>query len=118
MAATQMNVRLDANLKASGDAVLEREGVSSSQAVRALWEYLAVQDRIPDGLRMVLDNQEFDAKEFERELRLEAVERGANLVSEFYRQFDIPEPDPNREIDYDALLEAEMKERHPEYFAY
>lgn len=118
MPATQMNVRLDAKLKAAGDAVLEQEGVTPSQAVRALWECLVVEGRVPDGVRVALDGWKFDTKELERKMRLESIERGANLVRDFYRQFGIPEPDPNREIDYDALLEAEMKERHPEYFAY
>lgn len=115
MPTTQMNVRLDSELKAAGDAVLEREGVTPSQMVRAIWEWLVVEDRVPDEARAALNGWDFDAKEFERELRLEAVERGANLVRDFYRKFDIPEPDRSADDYYDALMEEAMRERFPEY---
>ena len=36
--AAQINVRLDADLKRSGDAALSRAGMTPSQAVRALWQ--------------------------------------------------------------------------------
>ena len=48
MATAQLNVRIDANLKASGDAVLERNGVSAVQIIRATWQYLADHQRLPD----------------------------------------------------------------------
>ena len=35
--AAQINVRLDADLKRSGDAALSKAGMTPSQAVRALW---------------------------------------------------------------------------------
>ncbi|SCH80791.1 addiction module antitoxin%2C RelB/DinJ family [uncultured Collinsella sp.] len=40
MAATQMNIRMDAALKESGNAALARLGYTPSQAVRALWEVI------------------------------------------------------------------------------
>ena len=39
--AAQINVRLDADLKRSGDAALSRAGLTPSQAVRALWQLAA-----------------------------------------------------------------------------
>lgn len=39
--AAQINVRLDADLKRSGDAALSRAGMTPSQAVRALWQLAA-----------------------------------------------------------------------------
>lgn len=36
-AVAQLNVRMEPELKASGDAVLDRMGISSTQIVRALW---------------------------------------------------------------------------------
>ena len=48
MATAQLNVRIDANLKAAGDAVLERFGVSSVQIIRSAWQYMADHQRLPD----------------------------------------------------------------------
>ena len=43
----QMNVRIDRQLKEAGDAVLAHIGMTPSQAVRALWEYLVINERMP-----------------------------------------------------------------------
>lgn len=43
----QLNTRIDASLKQSGDAVLARNGFSASEAVRALWEYVAQNQAVP-----------------------------------------------------------------------
>lgn len=58
---TQMNTRIDLALKRQGDAVLKRHGISPSQAVRALWGYLAEKDDLPPFMR------ERRQKESERE---------------------------------------------------
>ena len=46
-----INVRLPQNLKTGGEAVLEREGVSVSDAVRRLYEFLEKQQVIPECLK-------------------------------------------------------------------
>ena len=46
----QINIRMDPTLKTSGDAVLSRLGVTPSDAVRALYEYLASEQDLPEGL--------------------------------------------------------------------
>lgn len=38
---TQLNVRMDSQLRAAGDAMLERVGVTPAQIVRALWAKVA-----------------------------------------------------------------------------
>ena len=43
----QMNVRMDRQLKDAGDAVLAQIGMTPSQAVRTLWEYLVVNGHMP-----------------------------------------------------------------------
>ena len=43
----QMNVRMDRQLKEAGDAVLAHIGMTPSQAVRTLWEYLVVNGCMP-----------------------------------------------------------------------
>ena len=41
MATTQMNVRIDADVKRRGDAALARAGFTPTQAVRRVWEHVA-----------------------------------------------------------------------------
>ena len=50
MTTSQLNVRIDSGLKKRGDEVLAREGIASAQAIKALWEYLALEQRMPPDL--------------------------------------------------------------------
>lgn len=43
----QLNIRMEPSLKAAGDIVLEREGISPSEAVRLLYEYLVRKKQLP-----------------------------------------------------------------------
>lgn len=45
-----LNIRIDQTLKVRGDKVLRAHGVSTSAAVRALWEHLAATKELPDFL--------------------------------------------------------------------
>ena len=51
MAVAQLNARLDQNLKREGDATLLRYGVSTTDAIRALWSYLASAKELPSFMR-------------------------------------------------------------------
>ena len=57
-AQAQINVRLDRELKESGDRELELLGVTPSQAVRALWEKLARGGQDAAAVRELLFEQE------------------------------------------------------------
>ena len=57
MATAQLNVRIDAGLKAAGDAVLERFGVSAVQIVRSAWQYMVDHQRPPDFVQANVANQ-------------------------------------------------------------
>lgn len=48
MTSAQLNVRIDADLKSAGDAVLERFGTSAVQIIRSTWQYMADHQRLPD----------------------------------------------------------------------
>lgn len=49
MAATAtINARISESLKRQGGQVLDRYGVSTTEAVRSLYEYLAREQRVPD----------------------------------------------------------------------
>lgn len=47
-ATVQLNTRIDPMLKAGGDAVLTRNGLGPSDAIRALWAYLAEHQALPE----------------------------------------------------------------------
>ncbi|MEG0683067.1 MAG: type II toxin-antitoxin system RelB/DinJ family antitoxin [Raoultibacter sp.] len=48
MPTATLNVRMSQDLKSSGDKVLAASGVSVSEAVRSLYEYLDREQKIPD----------------------------------------------------------------------
>lgn len=60
-----LNVRLPEALKARGAAVLDREGLSVSDAVRSLYEYMDKEQRFPKVLRAQSSD---DAFQHRREL--------------------------------------------------
>lgn len=55
-ATVQLNTRIDPMLKAGGDAVLTRNGLGPSDAIRALWAYLVEHQTLPGF--MVADRRE------------------------------------------------------------
>lgn len=55
-ATVQLNTRIDPMLKAGGDAVLTRNGLGPSDAIRALWAYLVEHQTLPGF--MVADKRE------------------------------------------------------------
>lgn len=55
-AMVQLNTRIDPMLKAGGDAVLARNGLGASDAIRALWVYLVEHQALPGF--MVADKRE------------------------------------------------------------
>lgn len=61
-----LNVRMPEELKRSGDRVLEREGVSVSDAVRGLYRYLEDEQKVPEWL---IEGTESKDDVFERRRR-------------------------------------------------
>lgn len=51
MATAMLNVRMDKGLKAAGDRVLARQGVSTTEAVRGLYRFIEQNDAVPDFCR-------------------------------------------------------------------
>ncbi|EBA39872.1 addiction module antitoxin, RelB/DinJ family [Collinsella aerofaciens ATCC 25986] len=103
----QMNVRIDRQLKEAGDAVLTHIGMTPSQAVRTLWEYLVVNGRMPskgDAAAPVSDGVE------PMESR---AAQGSHIVRDSCLKYGIPIPEFSG--DYDDLYEEAMAERYPEW---
>ena len=91
--AAQINVRLDADLKRSGDAALSRAGMTPSQAVRALWQLAASMADRPGALEDILLPSRARAEQREREKvakhKLELIDRGSQLFAAACRESEI-----------------------------
>lgn len=75
-----INARLPEDLKLQGNKVLEREGISTTQAIRRLYEYLEKEQKIPDWIADKADDQ----SEVERRRRkLRELTGCASLPKEF-----------------------------------
>ena len=110
MAATvQLNTRIDATLKQQGDAVFAREGLTSSEVVRAVWAYAATTQTVPECVRA--------SKDAEREERLKAIREGFGIARRMAEEMGVRLA--NTPIDYKALRDEffdqeyeEMRERY------
>ena len=80
MAAVQMNVRIDEELKERGDEVFARWGLTPSQVVRAVWGYAEEKGEPPAFMRPDDDD------EAERQRRIKLVEEGAHIVESCLKQ--------------------------------
>lgn len=105
----QMNVRIDRQLKEAGDTVLAHIGMTPSQAVRALWEYLVINERMP--------SKEGSAEILSDEANQRFVEsraaQGGHIIRDSCLKYGIPIPEFSG--DYDDLYEEAMAERYPEW---
>ena len=107
MAAVQMNIRMDSALKEAGNAAIAELGLTPSQVVRALWEYVAVQGNLPPMLgRAFKTHTNGENSENDRQ----HTDGGAAIVSTFYETIGIDEP-LRESIDYDELRELAAAEQ-------
>ncbi len=108
----QMNVRIDRQLKEAGDAVLAQIGMTPSQAVRELWQYLTENGRMPVAKR---NNDEVPFDDMRSKVSSSRVSEGAALISNFYERFSIQKPSPDEAFDYDELYDQMMCERFSDW---
>mgnify|MGYP000441189394 CR=1 FL=1 len=109
MAAAQMNIRMDASLKSSGNAAIAKLGFTPSQVVRALWEYIVVQGALPTALASSLraaDSEQAASSDSDAA----RTDEGAALVSTFYQTIGIEEP-ARGGVNYDELRELAATEQ-------
>lgn len=99
-ASAQINVRLDANLKRTGDAALSSAGMTPSQAVRALWQLAASLADRPGALQDILSPDRARAEQHEREKaarrKLGLIDQGSQLFAIACREsgIDVPKAQP------------------------
>ena len=74
--AAQMNTRLGRSAKATGDAVLAQLGLSPSQAVRALWDYLDTHRDVPPFMK----ESSAYGPDAERQRKIVLIRDGAGLA--------------------------------------
>ena len=104
----QLNTRIDPSLKARGDAVFARAGLSSSEVVRAVWESAARTQKVPNCVRSPHNAQG---------THIEAIRNGAGLARRMaedlgvYISEDLPDYKALRDEAYDALIE-QMENGH------
>lgn len=108
----QMNVRLDSQLKEAGDAVLASLGMTPSQAVRELWQYLTENGHMPIAKR---NNDEVLPDDIRSKASSSHVSEGAALISNYYERFSIPRLSPDEVFDYDELYDQMMSERFSDW---
>lgn len=82
-ATVQMNMRISADLKARGDAVLAHAGVSASQVVRQLWEFMATYGELP---ALELSGAAACSGEHSAVGIAEEVAQGAGVVARFLQE--------------------------------
>lgn len=108
----QMNVRIDRQLKEAGDAVLAHIGMTPSQAVRGLWQYLTENGHMPVAKK---NNDEVLSDDMLTKASSSRVSEGAALISNFYERFSIQRPSPDEAFDYDELYDQMMSERFSDW---
>lgn len=110
MAMTQMNVRIDEQLRIEGNAALESIGIQPAQMVRAVWSYAARNKNNPLKLKHDLKFLEDKTPSEEVQRKLDLLAEGQKIVADFYKEVGITpgEIDP---LPYDELKELAYRER-------
>ena len=104
MSLAQINVRMDPSLKEAGSSVITRLGYTPTQAIRALWEYAAVQGTLPGALVQILRSEKGSRSSDEGQ------PDGTALVAPFYERLGIPVPTEGT-TSYEELRELAASEQ-------
>ena len=117
MAAVQMNMRIDATLKAAGDLAIREGGSSPTRIVRSVWEYAARNRHKPQAVQELLDFLEgtptCEASRVTEDVIIEQVMRGPHIIEEFYRERGI-DPSAAPETSYEDLKAAAFDDEFAE----
>ena len=116
-ASSQLNVRIDSDLKRAGDAVFTSIGLSPSQAVRALWELAANHKDEPERLRAALFPHEEEvsvaAHDKEKARKLKLAAQGPHIMEDVIRASGLNPIDSSvPELSFDDLKELAYQEKY------
>lgn len=115
MPMSQMNVRIDDDIRIEGNLALEEVGWTPSQAARALWSYAARNRQHPRKLREMMSSLEGSpGSEKEKPQPSEAVLRASRIYDEFCDKVGIDSSKPREALPYEQLKEEAFLERWQE----
>ena len=115
MPTAQINARIDAAAKASGDFALAEAGFTPTQAVRALWGLASRYTGDPAGLRKVFEQMgmldEDDVHARERLRKVQLAKQGPSIFEDALAQLGVSVGSPLVQDDLDGLLDEAYDER-------
>ena len=114
MPTTQMNTRIDDDVKAQGDAAFAAAGYTPSQVVQTVWRLAAADATFPQTLFAMAGAVNQTAEQTLKDALSEEALRGANIVNGFYRKFGIPLPTEKEDLDYKSMRDEARAERWKE----
>lgn len=110
-ATTQMNVRIDQNLKIQGDQVLSRLGFTPTEFIRTAWSYLVKHQTVPEFAKpSALNDPEDEIGDSQS-----SFEAGAGLAIKIAREHGLNIPDDYTSgLSYDELKYRAYLDRQAE----
>lgn len=116
---TQMNVRLETNLKNQGDAALAHAGYSPSQAARKLWTLAAKLRHNPKLLSDILEGTVIQSSHLQTndliEKKLNYLKESDELIEQLYQSLDQQSAHFLNTASYEDLREALYKNKAHNY---
>ena len=113
-AVSQVNARIDAELKEAGDAALAKAGLTPTKAIRGLWARFARLADCPEEIRELVsgrgDELPSEARA-ERDRKLALVREGSQIVAQSLASRGVDAPEVIEEIPYEELRELVLLER-------
>ena len=109
----QVNARIDASLKAAGDAALAKAGLTPTKAIRALWQRFAELADRPEKIRELVESSDElgPGERAEQERKLSLAQEGPMIVSRSLAERGIAVPEGLEELSYEELRERVLLER-------
>lgn len=111
---TQMNVRLDSQLKRSGDEAFANAGLTPSQVVRTVWEFGSRHRDEPQVIRQAFASRLEQLDRIEVETEIAQIEHATSICARLREEFGLTPPDQLEDINYRALREEAALERMSE----
>lgn len=115
---SQLNVRIDANLKERGSRGLTRAGYTPARAIRRLWTIAAENENEPEVIERLLSGTNATASSAEnsnRSKRIEALHQGWKIIRDGADGAGLHAPTAKSALPYAELRESAAAERLAEY---
>ena len=110
----QVNARIDASLKVSGDAALAEAGLTPTKAIRAMWGRFSSLADQPDKIREFVSGSQTEPSSAacaERDRKLALAREGSQIVARSLASRGISVSEGSEELPYDELREQVLLER-------